>query len=109
MKIGNIVSGKVKFITKTYIVVELPNEFSGLLRISEASDYFVNNIGSMFKLNQSYDFLVTFLDEEAKRVKLSWKKIIPRYLKDPFEFKIKETENGFKNLREFVEKEVNND
>ena len=108
MTIGDIARGKVIKLFKTHFLVELKDGFIGLVHITEISDYFVSNIGNMFVLNKKYDFLILEV-EENNRVKLSWKRITPRYQIDPFESEIKETKNGFTNLIEFVKKEVNDD
>ena len=107
MKTGQIVRGKVINIFKTHFLVELPNGFTGLVHITEISDYFVSNIKGMFTINKKYDFLVLKVEEEKKRSSLSWKRITPRFQIDPFEFNIDETKNGFVNLKEFVEGEIN--
>ena len=109
MTIGEIARGKVIKIFKTHFLVELKEGFIGLVHITEISDYFVANIKTMFVLNRKYDFLILEVDDKEMKVKLSWKKITPRYQIDPFESEINETKNGFKNLINFVEKEVEND
>ncbi|MCK5945638.1 MAG: S1 RNA-binding domain-containing protein [Mycoplasmataceae bacterium] len=109
MTIGDIARGKVIKLFKTHFLVELKDNFIGLVHITEISDYFVSNITNMFVLDKYYDFLILEVEEKNKRVKLSWKRITPRYQIDPFESEIKETKNGFKNLIKFVEKEVEND
>ena len=109
MIIGEVVRGKVINIFKTHILVELPNGFTGLVHITEMSDYFVSNIKNTFKIHKKYDLMVLKVDEEKKRANLSWKRITPRFQIDPFEFEIEETKNGFGNLKEFVEREINND
>ena len=109
MTIGDITRGKVIKLFKTHFLVELKDDFIGLVHITEISDYFVSNISNMFVLNKKYDFLILEVEDANKRVKLSWKRITPRYQIDPFESEIKETQNGFTNLIEFVKKEVEND
>ena len=109
MNIGEITKGTVTSIFKTHFLVELENGYSGLVHITESSDYFVSNIKNMFVVGKKYDFLILDVDDKNKRTKLSWKKITPRFQIDPFHFEINETESGFKNLKEHVEKEVEND
>lgn len=104
-----IVSGIVKKINKTTIIVELEENYEGLLHISNVSDYYVNNLGYMFKVGVEYAFMVIDVDEDLKRVLLNWKSIHPRFLKNPFKYEIKETQSGFSNLLEHTEKEVKND
>lgn len=108
LKAGDIVKASVSNIFKTHIIVDLKDGWTGLLHVSKISDYFVPKINSMFKIGEKYYFEVIEVEEENKRVKLSWKSIMPRFVKDPFEFGLEETSNGFTNLKKNVEKEVEN-
>lgn len=107
-QVGDIVQGKVEKILTTHFIVDLKTDWKGLVHVSKISDYFVSNIGTMFHVGERYYFEVIDVDDKEKRVKLSWKSIMPRFVKDPFEFNIEETAGGFKNLKDFVEKEVEN-
>lgn len=109
MKIGQIHNGKVVSIWKTHIVVNFEDEYTGILHISSISDYYVSNISSMFKKGNEYYFKTISVNNEKKSVKLDWKSIHPRFLKNPFKYEIKETESGFKKLKENTEKEIEND
>ena len=106
MEVGDIIQGRVTSIKKTHLIVSIKNDWTGLLHISKVSDYFVGNIGSMFKANKKYWFEIIKIDNNKKRVKLSWKSIMPRFEKDPFEYNIEETENGFENLKKHSDKGV---
>lgn len=109
VSIGKIVSGKVEKIFPTYMLVSTKEGFDGLVHIANISDYFVSSINSVFKVGETYDFEILEIDEEKKWLKLSWKTIVPRFQKNPFEYVIEETPNGFKNLKTKTEEEVNND
>lgn len=106
MKINDIVEGKVLGIYPTHVLVKLKNDQVAILHISEVSDYFVYGLKKMFDLNRNYYFEIIGIDLKEKRVNLSWKNLVPRFLKNPFEFDLKPTENGFKNLQKFVEEKV---
>ena len=106
MQVGDIVTGEVKTINNTHLIVELNNGVTGLLHISEVSDYYVSSLKFMFEVRELYNFIV--IDTNGG-IKLSWKKIVPRYLKNPFRYDIKETEAGFKTLLDTTMKEVQND
>ena len=109
IKIGHVYPWRVVFIDKTHIIVKTIDEkYTGLLHISEISDYYVDSINSLFKMGEIYDLKVINL-KDKKNIKLSWKQITPRFLKNPFEYNIIETKNGFKTLQEFVEGEIQND
>ena len=106
MEVGNIVTGEVKTINNTHLIVGLSDGSTGLLHISEVSDYYVNSLKTMFNVGELYNFVI--IDSNGG-IKLSWKKIVPRYLKNPFKYDVQETENGFKMLLETTMKEVEND
>lgn len=105
LSLGNIVEGKVVFVAPTHILVELKNKIKGLVHISEISDYFVPDISTLFKINQMDYFEVIEIISD-NRVKLSWKKLKPRFLKEPFNFDLLETKNGFNELDKNTKKEL---
>ena len=109
MKIDQIVYGKIEKIEKTHMIVNLKSGYKGMCHISKVSDYYVQSLKSMFKVGETYQFIVTSVEENEKRVKLSWKSIHPRFQKNAFEYDIEETENGFKNLYEKTMKGIEND
>ena len=104
-----VLSGVVRKIKKTIIIVELENGFEGMLHISDVSDYYVNNLNYMFEIGKEYSFKIISMDHENKRAKVDWKSIHPRFMKTPFKYEIKETESGFGNLLKNTLKEIEND
>ena len=74
MKIGDIVYGKITNIIGygAFVTVE---DYDGLIHISEFSDYFVRDISDYVKVGQEIKLKVIDVDEENKRVKLSYKQI----------------------------------
>lgn len=109
MKKGDVVRGVVTKIKSTHFIVDLENEYHGIVHVSAVSDYFVSNLSLMFKVEGEYNFLILDVDNITKRVKLDWKSIHPRFQKNPFKYKIEETEKGFKNILKNTKKEVEND
>ena len=107
VKKGNIVSCKVKKINKTFLLVELFDKQKAIVHISNISDYYVGSLKNLFKLDGYYDFEV--IDSKIDNIKLSWKSLNPRFLKNPVAFEIKETKKGFNNLKKFVMEEIEND
>lgn len=91
------------------MLVSTKEGYEGLIHIANISDYYVSNIGSIFKVGDTYDFEVLEIDEVKKWLKLSWKTLVPRFQKNPFNYVIEETPNGFENLKNKTEEEVNND
>ena len=74
MKVGDIVYGKVTNILGygAFVTVE---DYDGLVHISEFSDNFVRNIEDFVKVGQDVRLRVIDIDEENKRLKLSFKQI----------------------------------
>ncbi|WP_127942826.1 MULTISPECIES: S1 RNA-binding domain-containing protein [unclassified Mycoplasma] len=103
----SIVTGKVTSLWKTYLEVELTDGCRGLLHISQVSDYYVYRLDKMFKVGNEYDFYVLGVDPKSQKLALSWKKIVPVFLRNPFEFKIAPTRHGFSNLKKFVRGLIN--
>ena len=74
MKIGDIVYGKVTNILGYGAFVTV-DDYDGLVHISEFSDNFVRNIEDFVKVGQDVRLRVIEIDEENKRLKLSFKQI----------------------------------
>ena len=56
MKVGHVYPWRVAFINKTHLIAKtIDKKYSGLLHISEISDYYVESINSLFKLGEIYD------------------------------------------------------
>ncbi len=107
MQINDIIKGKIFKIYATHILVKLDEDKTGILHISQVSDYFVYEIEKMFKINNDYWFEIIEIDDKRKRISLSWKSLVPRFLKNPFKFVLEQTPHGFKNLQKFVKGEIN--
>lgn len=108
MQIGDILEGKIIEIKKTHIIVLIEENWTELVHISEISDYFVARLKTIFKINERHCFeIIEILND--KKIKLSWKRLKPRYLKEPFEFILKETHSGFENLFNQTKENIEND
>lgn len=106
MQVKDIIKGKVFKIYQTHILVKLKQDRTGILHISQVSDYFVYEIEKMFKINSDYWFEIIEIDDKQQRISLSWKNLVPRFLKNPFKFVLEETPQGFENLQKFVKGEI---
>ncbi len=106
MQAGDVVEAKIVKVGTTSVIVRCLDTKTMLVHVSEISDYYVNSLASMFEEGEIHNFLVIEVEGELR---LSWKKIVPRYLKSPFRFNIKETENGFGNLLSNTLEEAKND
>lgn len=109
MFVGQIVSAKVEKIFPTFLLTSVGEGYEGLLHVANMSDYYVSSVSSIFKIGSTYEFEIIEINEEKKWIKLSWKSIVPRFQKNPFEYVIQETPNGFKNLLNKTLEEVEND
>ena len=80
MKIGDIVYGKVTNILGygAFVVVD---DYDGLVHISEFSDHFVRDIKEFVQLDEEVKLKVIDVDEENKRLKLSYKQLTKLGLK----------------------------
>ena len=99
-KKGEIVTGCVTGIEKYGIFVSLDEYYSGLIHISEISDFFVKNPSDYVYVGETIKALViddSYLD--SYHVKLSIKNIDYKFTKKKRK-KIIETTSGFKTLQE---------
>lgn len=100
IKVGDIVLGTVTKIVGYGVFVSC-DEYNGLIHISELSDNYVKNIRDFVKVGDRIRLKVLEIDEENKRLRLSFKMInktrgakgeIPHY------------QIGFKTLRDYLQK-----
>lgn len=74
MKKGDIVYGKITNIIGYGAFVTV-DDYDGLIHISEFSDYFVRDISDYVKIGQEIKLKVIDVDEDNKRIKLSYKQL----------------------------------
>ncbi|AOG60687.1 hypothetical protein SHELI_v1c07380 [Spiroplasma helicoides] len=82
-------------------VVDNESVVKGLIHISEFSDYFVGDISQFVKVGEEIELEVIDFLSDKNQVKLSFKRIRPQLLKEK-ESKIKETGDGFDNLKNMI-------
>jgi translation initiation factor 2 alpha subunit (eIF-2alpha) len=90
---------KVIKINPTFILLEFDNKI-GICHISEVSDYRVENIQEIFKINESYYFLLLKNDDLKKKYYFSYKRIRPKLLRS--HRAIIPTISGYKNLYDYT-------
>lgn len=97
LQVGDILEVVVTGITGYGIFVRYNEEYTGLIHISEISNYFVKNIADYVSVGESILSEVVEVEEGSKHLKLSIKninyKLVPKY------GKIKDTKDGFKALQ----------
>ncbi|MCK5866832.1 MAG: S1 RNA-binding domain-containing protein [Mycoplasmataceae bacterium] len=109
MQTGSIVHSMVVNINKNYLLVNINEEFTGMVHISNISDYYIIDINFMFSVGEKYDFQIEEINYKTKKMKLNWKILNPRFLKRAFKYELDETPSGFKNLLAKTLKEVEDD
>lgn len=97
-----IVEGCITGIEKYGIFVTLDEYYSGLIHISEISDGFVRDINKVANIGETIKVRVIDTDDDTFHVKLSIKNLDYRISKK-VNSEIKETENGFQNLKKHLE------
>lgn len=96
MQEGDIVIAKITNIVGYGAFVTV-GDYDGLVHISEFSDNFVKNIGDFVKVGDEIRLRVLDVDEEHKKLKLSYKQL---HKTRGVKCKVPEYEIGFKSLAE---------
>ena len=97
-KKNDIVEGKITGIQKYGVFVNIDNEYTGLIHISEISDYFVKNINDYVSLNQTIKARIIDVDPENKHLKLSIKNLANNNL---------DNKKGFNSLQKKLKQWIN--
>lgn len=107
-KKGEIVTGCVTGIEKYGIFVSLDEYYSGLVHISEISDFFVKNPADYVYVGETIKAkVIDDSDLESCHVKLSIKNVDYKFTKKKHK-KIVETSTGFNTLRAVLPKWIYN-
>lgn len=101
-KKGEIITGCVTGIEKYGIFVGLDEYYSGLIHISEISNFFVKNVGDYVNIGETIKAKVIECDDDTFHIKLSIKDIDYRFTKKK-RTKIRETKTGFSTLKSKLE------
>lgn len=96
-KVGDVVLATVTGLENYGVFVELENDYTGLIHISEVSDKFVSNLKDYVEIGEKINVSIIEVDDENKKLKLSIKNINYRISKK--NTKIKETKHGFDTLK----------
>ncbi|MDL2292914.1 S1 RNA-binding domain-containing protein [Acholeplasma sp. OttesenSCG-928-E16] len=102
MKIGDIIVCKVTAIKQFGVFIKY-QEYTGLIHISEISDLYVEDITECIEVNENIHAIILNIDENSKRLELSYKKAHFDDLEIAKKYKIKK---GFKPLRQRLNKWV---
>lgn len=95
-KKGDTIIGKVTGLENYGIFVDLDDNYTGLIHISEVSEKFVANLKDYVEIGEKIKVSVIEVDDENKKLKLSIKNT--NYRIERKNTKIIETEHGFSTL-----------
>lgn len=95
-KVGDTVTATVTGLENYGIFVDLEDDYTGLIHISEVSDKFVSNLKDYVEIGEKINVLIIEVDDDNKKLKLSIKNTNYRISRK--NTKIKETEHGFATL-----------
>lgn len=104
--INQIIKAKVIKVSKKVVTFITKEAEIGYLNISEVSDYFVNDLNLMFKLNEIKELKIIEILPNSELL-LSFKQIHPKELRNPFKFKLDKKEAKFDSLLDFTNKVIN--
>lgn len=106
IKEKDIIKVKITGIQKYGAFASLPNNYNGLIHISEVSHGFVKDIQDFVEVGDDIYAEVIDINDEEKRIKLSIKDV--DYKKNGEKLKrMAETKNGFKPLQDNLETWIN--
>ncbi|AXE60498.1 hypothetical protein DA803_00075 [[Mycoplasma] phocae] len=104
--IGKIIKAKVTKVWKNTINLVTKDNVKCFLSINEVSDYYISNLNLIFRTGQIRE--VQIIDVmPSKEYVVSFKRIHPKMLRNPFSFKLEKNEPNFKGLLEFTNKGIN--
>ncbi|QGZ97844.1 RNA-binding protein [Mycoplasma sp. NEAQ87857] len=99
-KPNDVLNGRVKTIGSKYIKVELKNGAVFCITKNEITDFQKTKINQIINVNDHISFVVINFNPKYNMGNGSFKRNHPNYRRNPFNYGIKETKNGFKNLFE---------
>ncbi|MGM9834669.1 MAG: S1 RNA-binding domain-containing protein [Bacilli bacterium] len=100
-KVGDVIKGQVTGVEKYGVFLNVDNEYSGLIHISEISPGFVRNVNDYVSIDEEIYAKIIDIDEEEKRLKLSIKGL--DYRNNMHQDTIIDDEKGFAPLKAHLE------
>ncbi|MBN0970584.1 hypothetical protein [Mycoplasma phocoeninasale] len=104
--IEKIIRAKVTKVWKNTVNLVTKNNVRCFLNINEVSDYYVNNLNLLFEVGQIREVQIIDVMPTGEYL-VSFKRIHPRMLRNPFSFKLEKNDPKFKNLLDFTNKGIN--
>ncbi|XMB86294.1 S1 RNA-binding domain-containing protein [Mycoplasmatota bacterium WC44] len=106
MNKGSVVTGKVTGLQEYGVFVKV-EEYVGLIHISELSDRFVRDVRDYLTVGDMIDLKVLEIDENNKKLRLSYKAVKERKINRRYEIGFKSIENKLDKWIEQKKKEMN--
>ncbi|MBN4089323.1 hypothetical protein OF364_02335 [Mycoplasma enhydrae] len=103
--VGKIIKAKVQRVSKNVITLLTKDAIKCFLSINEVSDYYINDLKMMFKVDDIKELLILEIMPNKSLV-VSYKQIHPKELRNPFKFKLDTKNTNFDALLEFTNKGI---
>ncbi|TPE56977.1 hypothetical protein FJO69_02595 [[Mycoplasma] falconis] len=104
--VGKIIRAKVVKVLKNLVILVTKENKKCYLNINEISDYYVKNLNIMFKVGDIKELIIIEVMHTGELV-VSFKKIHPKEIRNPFEFKLDTKNCEFDALLDFTNKGIN--
>lgn len=102
IKIGDVLKGKITGVTEYGLFLSLNSNYTGLVHISEISEFFIEDINIFFKIGDIVKVKVLEINEQKHQAKLSIKKISTKTKAKKID--LQERGEGFKLLEKNLDK-----
>ncbi|MDC8937142.1 hypothetical protein PR243_00915 [Metamycoplasma hyosynoviae] len=104
-KVGQIIKAQVKKVWRNVVYLYTADNKKCYLTIKEISDYKVADIEKLFKINSIKQLQIIDIDPLGDLI-VSFKRIHPKELRNPFKYKLETENNNFEQLLDFVMKGI---
>ncbi|WP_027122822.1 hypothetical protein AB5V95_02255 [Metamycoplasma spumans] len=103
---GKIIKAKVVKVWKNVVNLITKDNRKCFLNINEVSDYYINNLNLTFKIDDIKEVQIIQVMPNGDLV-VSFKRIHPKELRNPFEFRLDKEDTNFEALLDFTNKGIN--
>ncbi|AWX69331.1 hypothetical protein [[Mycoplasma] anseris] len=103
LNISKIIKAKVTKVWKNSVILTTKENVKCFLNISEVSDYFISDLKQFFKIGDIKEVIVIDVTNTGEYI-VSFKRIHPKELRNPFEFRMDDIDTNFDALLDFTNK-----
>ncbi|TPR54686.1 hypothetical protein [Metamycoplasma neophronis] len=104
--VGKIIKAKVIKVWKNTVNLITRDNKKCFLNIGEVSDYYISNLSLNFKIDDIKEVQIIEIMPNGDFV-VSFKRIHPKELRNPFEFRLDKEDTNFEALLDFTNKGIN--